>query len=82
MQNRPTKEILESIKAMLSKPAGTVSEVGGQGLLLVSDLSPRIEQAERLVAMIDSPAGGVKVEEVRLKNVSASAAIETVMKLA
>ena len=48
----------------------------------MSDLSPRIEQAERLVAMIDSPAGGVKVEEVRLKNVSASAAIETVMKLA
>lgn len=41
------------------------------GLLLITDLTPRVRQAEQVIAMLDAPAAGVAVEEIPARNLSA-----------
>ncbi len=57
------------------KPAaaeGTTAEAGNEntaagGLLLITDLTPRVRQAEQVIALLDIPAAGVLVEEIPAK---------------
>ncbi len=67
---RSAKEIAEAMKLVVSKTGGAAGELG-PGLLMVSDLQARLEQVQRVVALLDVPAGHAMTEEVPLRNVAA-----------
>jgi general secretion pathway protein D len=64
-RHRGPKELAEAVKLVLSKPTGGATPVGDTNLLLITDLTPRIEEAKRLLAVLDTPTGGAAVEEVK-----------------
>ncbi len=84
-KGRTLKEAADLIRPLLSKPGGTLTEVSSQGVLLISDLTARIEQCRAMLAMMDSPelAGSdVVVEELPVRSGLSSAVAPLVMQLA
>lgn len=84
-KGRTLKEAADLIRPLLSKPGGTLTEVPSQGVLLVSDLTARIDQCRALLNMMDSPelAGAdVAVEELPVRSGLSSAVAPLVMQLA
>ncbi len=83
--HRPAKDLVEPLSKVISKPSGSVTALGSGGgvgagsdglggvggLLLVSDLASRVDQAIALLAILDTPSEGVVVVEVPVVNISA-----------
>ncbi len=85
--HRAAKDLVEPLSKVISKPSGSVTALGSGGgisagsdgvgvggaggLLLVSDLASRVDQAIALLAILDTPSEGVIVVEVPVVNVSA-----------
>jgi type II secretion system protein D len=72
VRNRSAKEFAEAIKGVLSKTGGSASPLGDSGLLMVSDLSPRVEQVLSILELLDVTSGQVVVQEVPAKNLPAT----------
>ncbi|MCA9284530.1 MAG: hypothetical protein KDA22_04920 [Phycisphaerales bacterium] len=72
VHNRDVKDILEALKLVLSKPGGTATALGDTGLVLVSDLKPRIDQATYILDLLDVPAAVAVVEVVPATNIKAT----------
>src|SRR5690606_35016197 len=81
-QHRTAKELVEAIKPVLSKAGSTAAELGTSGLILLADLAPRLEEAQRVLAMLDVPAAAPVVEEVPARHLSAAALAAAAMQLA
>jgi general secretion pathway protein D len=64
-RHRGTKELGDAVKLVLSKTGSSVSPVGDTNLLLIADFTPRIEEAKKMLALLDTPVGGAVVEEVK-----------------
>src|SRR5207244_4503749 len=71
LKNRPAKEVMEPLKVFMSKPGGSVSLLG-EDLLLIMDLTPRVEQTVALLERIDSPSEVASVVEVKARHLSAA----------
>src|SRR5262249_47492277 len=71
LKNRTAKELTETLKLALSKPGGSVGALGDD-LLLISDLTPRVEQTLKLLETLDVPGEPVEVAEVPAVNMAAS----------
>jgi len=69
VRHRPARELVEPLSKVLSRPSGSVTALD-ETLLLLSDLAPRVEQAESLLALLDRPAAPPVVEEIRLATLS------------
>ncbi len=73
LKHRAPREVTEAIARVLSKPGGAVGALGdpnaGGGLLLVSDLGPRLEEVRRLVELLDTPDEPPLVEELAVRNI-------------
>lgn len=69
-KRRPVKELSEAVSKVLSKPSGSaiVLKEGVEGLLLISDTSPRVEQALSLIDLLDVSAGQITTEEIPVRN--------------
>jgi len=69
-KHRPVKELSEAISKVLSKPGGSaiVLKEGVEGLILIADTSPRVEQALSLIDLLDIAAGQITTEEVPVRN--------------
>jgi type II secretory pathway component GspD/PulD (secretin) len=70
IEHRPADEIAEVIRPLLSRVGGNVSVLGQSGLIMVSDLAPRVEQAAALIEQLDVPSEEAVVEEVPLRFLS------------
>jgi type II secretory pathway component GspD/PulD (secretin) len=68
--HRPAADLIKGIEPLLSRPGGRVVALGDGGLILLSDLTARIEQANRVLEILDSPTAEVRVEEVPALNLS------------
>src|SRR5690606_9763462 len=68
-QHRAAKDLVDPLSKALSKPAGTVTALG-DSILLIADLSPRLDLAMDLLGALDAPAVSAAVEEVKLSNLS------------
>ena len=79
---RPAKELAESIRPLLSKPSGVVTVLGDSKLILMSDLTPRLDEIGRMLDLIDTPAAKVVIEEVPLRNVLPSAVAASLTQIA
>jgi type II secretory pathway component GspD/PulD (secretin) len=67
------KDLLEAIRPLVSKAGGSASELGKDGLLLISDATPRLLQLSRVLETLDQPAPDVVIEEYRPTNLNATA---------
>lgn len=69
-KHRPAKELTEAVSKVLSKAGGSalVLKEGVEGLLLISDTSPRVEQALSLIDLLDVAAGQITTEEIPVRN--------------
>jgi general secretion pathway protein D len=68
-QHRAAKDLVDPLSKALSKPAGSVTALG-DSILLVADLSPRLDLVTDLLGALDAPAAIAAVEEVKLSNLS------------
>jgi type II secretory pathway component GspD/PulD (secretin) len=67
------KDLLEAIRPLVSKAGGSVSELGKDGLLLISDATPRLLQLSRVLETLDQPGPEVVIEEYRPTNLNSTA---------
>lgn len=64
IRHRAAKEIVEAAKLMLSKDGGSIAELGSSGLLLISDLQPRVDEVLKLIGMLDVPAAPPEIRRI------------------
>lgn len=62
--------------------AGNATALGDSGLIVISDLSPRVEQTERLLGLLDTPGGRTVVEQVPAENLGAQQLLTLVTQVA
>jgi len=82
LKHRTSKDpgFIEAVKGLLSKPGGAASSMGDQALI-VSDLTPRLDQAMRLIELLDIPGEPMTVTEVPAENLSAIQLVAVTMQL-
>ncbi len=68
-RHRAARDLVDPLSKVLSKPAGSVTALG-ESILLIGDLSHRIDPAVELLGVLDAPAVTAAVEEVALANLS------------
>ncbi|MBX3359543.1 MAG: hypothetical protein KF745_14075 [Phycisphaeraceae bacterium] len=71
VQHRSGREVIDAISKVLSKPIGSVVQLGDGGLLMIADLSPRVDLALELLHQLDSSSAQAVVEEVPLRYLGA-----------
>lgn len=79
---RTPKDLAEAIKPFLTKNVGTAAPVGDSGLLLISDLVPRVEEAKRLLATLDVPREEITPIVIEARNIPPSTLATAVTQLA
>ncbi len=71
-QHRSAKELLEAVRPLMSKTGASAVELPGTGMLILADLSTRLEEIQRLLAVVDAPSAAPVVEEVPARNLPAA----------
>lgn len=69
--SRPSKDVINDLRPLLSKQGGNVTAVGDSGLIMISDTVARVEQAKDFLAMLDRSAASLGVEEIPVRNLAA-----------
>lgn len=64
INHQPVKSIVDAVKLVLSKPSGSVTDVGLGGLVLIGDLKPKVDEAIRLIEMLDVPSRQTLIEKI------------------
>jgi type II secretory pathway component GspD/PulD (secretin) len=72
--HQPAKSLAETIRPMLSKPAGAATVLGDSSLIAISDFSHRLEEIKALIDRIDVP-DSVRMVEVPLRHIAAAQAV-------
>lgn len=79
---RAPKDLAEAIKPFLTRNVGTASPVGDSGLLLISDLASRVDEAKKLLETLDVPREEIAPLTIEARNIPAQALQTAVMQLA
>ncbi len=69
VRHRPSKDLIDPLGKIISRPSGSVSVIG-DGMLLIADITPRVEQALDLLHRLDSADAQAIVEEMPLQHLS------------
>lgn len=72
VENQSTKSIVDAVKLVLSKPGGVVTDLGNGGLILISDLRPRVDEALALIETLDVPNVPPVIESIQTRFVGSS----------
>jgi type II secretory pathway component GspD/PulD (secretin) len=78
---RTAKDLAEALKPFLTKAGGNAAPVGDSGLLLISDLVPRVEEAKKLLTQLDAPREEIAPLVVEPKNIPPAALAAAVLQL-
>jgi general secretion pathway protein D len=82
VQHRPTREIVDALGRAVSKPGGSVAAIGDAGLVLISDLTARLDQTMDLLRVLDVPGPMIAVEEVAASHLAGPALATLVTQVA
>ncbi|MCC6660713.1 MAG: hypothetical protein IT437_07480 [Phycisphaerales bacterium] len=83
VRHRPVREVIETVGRLLSKPGGSISALSEPGgLVLISDLTPRVELATALIERLDVSIGESGLEVVPARNMTAAALVTLVAQVA
>ncbi len=72
LESLPASLANDIAKPLLSKAGGSLTLLGDSGLILISDLSPRVDQIVSMLAELDVPGEAPLIEQVVSKNLSAT----------
>lgn len=64
LKHRPTKDVIDAVKPIVSRPGGSVIALGEEQRLLLSDLRPRIDQILQLIELIDIPGTDTIIRQI------------------
>jgi general secretion pathway protein D len=78
LQRASAKAVAELLKPLFS-PSGNAIALGESGLLMISDLKPRVEDALALIELIDVPSEAPVVEVIRAQHVGATQLAATIL---
>ena len=78
-EHRDPKALIEAIRHVLSKPSGSIIQLGDGPLLLLTDYRSRIEQAEYIKSLVDLPFGEVVFSTYAVENLRPSELIALVL---
>jgi type II secretory pathway component GspD/PulD (secretin) len=77
---RDPRTLVDAVKPILSKQSGIVSNLGvNSNLIIISDTRSRIDQALRVIEMIDVPGSASQVERIPTRNQTASTLASSAM---
>lgn len=79
---RGAKEVIDSVAALLSKPAGSATALDGGRRLLLSDLRPQVEQALTICDLLDVDAAPPAAEEIVVRHARATEIVALVERIA
>lgn len=79
---RTAKELADAIKPFLTRNVGNAAPVGDSGLLLISDLSSRVDEALRLLDTLDVAREELAPFTIEARNIPAAALQAAVTQLA
>ena len=71
VSTRPGKDVVESIKILLSRPGGVATAVGDGTQIVVSDLRARVEQVQWMVDQLDAADTPSTIETITAQHVPA-----------
>ncbi len=74
LEHLAPKDAADAVRLVLSKTGSTATPLA-KNLLIIADLTPRIADAKRLLAWLDRPTEAGLVDEIPLKNISATALV-------
>lgn len=66
IQHRNPEDVIAAIKPLLSKSGSAATRLGDSDLIIISDLTPRLEQVIELMSVLDHPLASVIVERLPL----------------
>ncbi|MEQ9617537.1 MAG: secretin N-terminal domain-containing protein [Phycisphaerales bacterium] len=72
LESLPASDAANAIKPVLTAQGGSATAIGNSGLLLISDVRRRVDDALALLELLDSPADQVVQFTVELEHASAS----------
>jgi general secretion pathway protein D len=81
-RHKPVKDVVESLRPLLSKAGGTVTPLGDSRLIILSDLSARLAELQGILDRVDTPGPAAVVEEVVARNTAPSVLAAAVMQVA
>lgn len=81
-RHKPVKDVVESLRPLLSKAGGTVTPLGDSRLIILSDLAARLAELQGILDRIDAPGPAAVVEEVAARNTAPSVLAAAVMQVA
>lgn len=84
LRHRSGKDMVEAVAKVLSKPGGAavVIKESPESVILISDVSSRVDQAVALIGLLDTPPDPGIVEEVAIHNYSAQQLIPIATQIA
>lgn len=81
-KHRSSRELADQLSKLSGKSAGSISPVGESGLLLISDLRPRIDQILTLLDLLDTPDAAAATEELTASNLAAPQLMSLMLQMA
>lgn len=80
-KHRSAKELAEAIKPFLTKGAGNAAPLGDSGLLVLSDLAPRVDEIKGLLDQLDAEKDAITPIAIEARNVAPSSLAAAVMQI-
>lgn len=68
----PIRDAITAVKLVMSRTGSAATALGDDGLLLLSDLKPRIDEALRVIELLDVPMDAPIVEKITTQNLEAT----------
>jgi general secretion pathway protein D len=81
-RHRSGKDLVEPLSKVLSKPGGSVSVLGDDSVLLITDLSDRVDRALAVLEQLDQAASSVTIVDVPVTNLSGAQMIALLTQVA
>ncbi len=72
LRHQPSKRVIEAVTPLISKPGGSVTALGGEPRLLLSDVRPRVNEILDWIQVIDVPHADVAIRQVPVEFLDAS----------
>lgn len=72
VEHQPVRQVIDAVKLVMSRTGSAATALGDGGLLLLSDLKPRIDEAMRVIDLIDVPMDLPLIEKIPARNLAAT----------
>ncbi len=72
LRHQPSKRVIEAVTPLISKSGGSVTALGSEPRVLISDVRPRVDEILDLIQLIDVPQAEVAIVQLPVEFLDAS----------